>query len=137
VLGPRESAHVEVFAANRVVIVPAGIGVGGPWRLLAGHVTRARCYGSLVTLEPTGVVLLARGTTLDLADLFRAWQQPLSRTRIASFSTSARDPVRVFVDGRRRSRPPGTVVLRPDAEIVIELGPYVPPHSKFDFASGP
>lgn len=137
ILGPREQVHVEVFAENRVVIVPAGIGVGGPWRLIAGRIAGARCYGGLVTLEPTGVVLVARGARLDLGDLFRAWRQSLSRTRIASFGTSTHDPVRVFVDGRRLAEPLGRVALRAHAEIVLELGPYVPPHSRFDFAPSP
>src|SRR5579884_513414 len=57
-LGPRYGVHVEVFGADRVVIVPAGIGLGPPVRVSGGRVSSASCYGSLVTLEPTGVVLV-------------------------------------------------------------------------------
>lgn len=136
-LGPRAAVHVEVFAADRVVIVPAGIGVGAPWRATVGRITAARCYGTLVTLEPTGVVLVARGGRLRLADLFRAWRQPLSSLRVASFATPASRPTRVFVDGRRWMGAPGSVPLSSHSEIVVEIGPRVPPHRSFAFPPGP
>ena len=56
--GTAQPVHVEVFAANRVVIVPAGIGVRPPLTFSAGRIIHAHCYGTLVTLEPTGVVLV-------------------------------------------------------------------------------
>ena len=85
-LGPRDGVHVEVFAADRVLLLPAGIGARRPWRTLDGRVTGARCYGALVTLDPTGLVLVRPGSRLTLADLFRAWGEPLSRTRLTSFA---------------------------------------------------
>jgi hypothetical protein len=136
-LGARASVHIEVFAANRVVIVPAGIGVGAPWSTVGGRITRARCYGALVTLEPTGVALIARGLRLRVADLFRAWGQRLSSRRLASFSARAGTRVRVYVDGRRVYGAPGAVPLSPHAEIVLEVGPYIPPHHSFAFPPVP
>lgn len=133
-LGARTYAHVEVFAANRVVIVPAGIGVGAPWRMVDGRVRAARCYGALVSLEPTGVVLVRRGLRLTLTDLFRAWGQPLAPRRVASFTAPAAGGGSVvFVDGHRRYGAPGAVPLSPRAEIVIEIGPRVPPHASYAF----
>ena len=70
-LGPRYGVHIEVFAANRVVLIPAGIGTRPPVQLSAGRIAGARCYGELVTLDPTGVVLVRAGTHAVLADLFR------------------------------------------------------------------
>jgi hypothetical protein len=144
-LEAREDVHVEVFAADRVVIVPAGIGVGSPRRLSAGRVGHARCYGALATLEPTGVVLVRRGASLRLADLFRAWGQPLTRRRVASFTAPAQahgargrnGEVAAFVNGRRWIGAPGAVPLSPRAEIVVEIGPRVPPHSSYAFPPGP
>ena len=136
-LGPRSSVHVEVFAANRVVILPAGIGVRSPAISTAGRVSHARCYGALVTLEPTGVVLVRRGLRLRVADLFKAWGQPLSSRRVASFSASGNGTPSVFVDGKRRQGAPGGMALTPGAEIVIEVGPHVPPHSSYTFPPGP
>lgn len=125
---------MEVFGANRVVIVPAGIGTRPPRRRLAGRITSAGCYGNLVTLEPTGVILVRPGRGLLVADLFRAWGQPLTTRRLATFI--ARHGVRVYVDGHRRPGPPGRLALRRHAEIVLEAGPYVPPHSSYTFPPG-
>ena len=135
-LGPRFGAHVEVFAADRVVILPAGIGTMPPRRFTAGRLSSARCYGSIVTLDPTGVVYVRRGERPVLSGLFRAWGQPLSRSRLASFSAPAGQQVVVFIDGRHWPGPPGAVALVRHAEIVLEVGPRVPPHSSYTFPPG-
>ena len=136
-LGPRTASHVELFAANRVVILAAGIGVRPPWSSSDGRITAAPCYGPVVTLEPTGVVLARPHAHATLASLFAAWGQPLSGSRVASFRAPGRGHVAVFVDGRRRLGPPGDVPLAEHAEIVLEVGPYVPPHTRFAFPAEP
>jgi hypothetical protein len=137
-LGPRSGVHVEVFGANRVVLIPAGVGIRDPGypRYSSGRIVRARCYGALVTLDPTGLVLVRPGARLTLGDLFAAWGQPLSARRIASFVAGQGEAVRVFVDGRPRPGPPASVPLRRHAEIVLEVGPYVPPHTAYAFPPG-
>jgi hypothetical protein len=124
-LGPRAGVHVEVFATDRVVLIPAGIGTTSPRAFLSGRISSAGCYGELVTLEPTGLMLVRPGARLVLADLFRSWGQPLSSRRVASFSAAAGTRVRVFVDGWPWSGAPGRVPLRAHSEIVLEVGPYV------------
>jgi hypothetical protein len=128
--------HVELFAVNRVVLAAAGIGTRPPLRYSAGRIAGARCYGAIVTLEPTGVVLVRPGARLTLADLFRSWGQPLSSRQIASFRAGPGQRVEVFVDGRRRRGAPGTVPLTAHSEIVLEVGPHVPPHSSYTFPPG-
>ena len=135
-LGPRVGVHVEVFAANRVLLLPAGIGVRRPWTKLDGRITSAPCYGALVTHDPTGLVLVRPGARLTLADLFRSWGEPLSRTQLTSFSAPAGTQVAVFVDGRPWPAGPATVPLTRHAEIVLEVGPHVPPHSSYAFPPG-
>ena len=110
-LGPRAGVHVELFAANRVVIVAAaGLGTLPPRATLSGRITSARCYGDIVTLEPTGLVLVRRRAPATLSDLFREWGQPLSGDPLGPFAGR----VRVFVAGgrgqvsRARSRSPAT-----------------------------
>ena len=135
-LGPRDGVHVEVFAANRVVLLPAGIGTRSPGASVTGRITRASCYGALVTLDPTGLVLVRPGAGLTVAALFRSWGQPLSATRLASVRAAAGTRVAVFVDGRPWQGAPGAVPLTRHAEIVLEVGPHVPPHSTYAFPPG-
>lgn len=135
-LGRRFGVHVELFAANRVVLVPGGIGTLPPRAFSAGRISGARCYGSLVTLEPTGLVLVRPGSRLSVSELFWSWGQPLSSQRLTSFTAPAGGRVAVFVDGRRWGGPPGSVPLTRHAEIVLEVGPRVPPHLSYTFPSG-
>ena len=133
-LGRRIAAHVELFGAGQVILLAAGIGAAPPRRTLDGRIIGARCFGSLVTLDPTGTVYARPGPGLTLATLFKAWGQQLSETRIGGFTGGA---VRVYVNGRRRRGTPLTVALRRHAEIVLEVGPGVPPHRRFVFAPSP
>lgn len=126
-----------MFAANRVVIVPAGIGTRPPRTLSDARITSAGCYGDLVTLDPTGVVLVRAQRHLALADLFRSWGEHLTSVRLASFSAPARARIAVFIDGRPWHGAPGRAPLTPDAEIVLEVGPRVPPHTTFTFPPEP
>ncbi|MFZ2051998.1 MAG: hypothetical protein WAU69_13840 [Solirubrobacteraceae bacterium] len=135
-LGARQGAHVEVFAQNRVVLLAAGIGTLPPRSSFAGRITRARCYGALATLDPTGLVLSRPGSRLTVFDLFRSWGQRISRRQIASFHAPLGTEVAVFVDGRRWPGVPGRVPLRRHAEIVLEVGPHVPPHASYRFPPG-
>jgi len=110
--------HVELFADRKVVIVPAGIGVAEPYRREGAAVRPAGCTYPVWTVAPDGVVEVARGRQLSLAD----------------FRSSA--PLRAYVAGRRVRGPAGAIPLTPGAEIVVELGAYVPPHPSFLFAPG-
>src|ERR1700722_16538851 len=65
-LGRRFGAHVELFAANRVMLIAGAIGTRPPRTFSAGRISGARCFGALVTLEPTGVVLVRAGERLRL-----------------------------------------------------------------------
>jgi hypothetical protein len=132
-LGARAEVHVELFAANRVVIVPAGIGTRPPRAAVDGRITSARCYGDLVTIDPTGIVLVRPGSRLQLGSLFRSWGQQLSEHRLASFGGGR---VVAFVDGRRWDGRPANVPLAPRSELVLEIGPRVPPHASFTFPPG-
>jgi hypothetical protein len=132
--GTWRDAHVEVFARGRVLILPPGIGVARPRHAVGAAVTGGRCSYPVRTTDPTGVVRYRAGRHLRLGDLFAVWQQPLSRHRVCGFRSRA--AVRVYVGGRRVSGPPAAVALRRHAEIVVEIGPYVPPHRFYVFAGG-
>jgi hypothetical protein len=129
----RAQAHLELFGSNRVVLLSAGIGTRGPRRFLDGRLTHARCFGAIVTLDPTGTVYFRPAERLTLATLFREWGHALTRTQMASFVGR----VSVYIDGHRSSGSPGSVQLAPNAEIVLEVGPHVRPHARFSFPSLP
>jgi hypothetical protein len=131
---PWFGVHLELFAHRQVVIVPAGIGIAPPQRRQGAYVIGGRCSYPLRTREPTGVVEIERGATLTLGQMFAVWGRPLGRTRLAGFVS--RVPVIAFVDGRRFRGDPRAIPLRPHAEIVLELGGYVPPHASFLFRKG-
>ena len=135
-LGTRVGVHVELFAANRVVLIAEGIGTRPPRGFDAGRISSAGCYGKLVTIDPTGLVLVRPGTPLTLAQLFRSWGQPLTASRLASFAAAPGTHVSVFIDGHRQPGPPGHVPLAEHSEIVLEVGPYVPPHVSYAFPPG-
>lgn len=131
-LGPRTGVHLEIFGANRVVLIAAGIGTRPPRHFLYGRLVSARCDGALVTLDPTGLVLLRPGAHLTVADLMRSWGQPLGADGVAGF----RGRVRAYVDGRPWPGAAGAIPLRRHAEIVLETGPVVPPHRAYTFPAG-
>ena len=114
---PRYGVHLELFANDRVVIVPAGI--------------RSRCVR---TRWPVGVIEVRGRQTLG--GFFRVWGQPLSPTRLAGFRTRRDSPVRAYVGGRRWPGRLGDIRLRRHAQIVLELGRYVPPKKTFLFPRG-
>lgn len=131
-LGKRFGVHLELFGEDRVALFPAGIGTQAPRTLIGGRIERARCYGALVTIDPTGLVLLRPGTNATVGDVFDLWGQPLDSGRASAFAGR----VRVYVNGDRVSGSPRDVPLRRHDEIVLEVGPYVPPHRTYRFPEG-
>ncbi len=129
------AAHIELFAFNRVVIVPAGIGVMPPLRTQGAFIRDWRCAYPLRTLDPTGLVLLAAGGPYTLGDLFDLWGQPLNNTVTAGFRSSTHENVSVFIDGRRWTSAPRMAPLTRHAQITIEIGALVRPHSTYVFPS--
>jgi len=132
----RFGVHVEVFARGLVVVIPSGVGVARPFVRTGAFVLPRGCTYPLRTLAPTGVVEVARRARLRLGDLFDVWGQPLSRTRLAGFRTTEARPVRAYVAGRRWRGDLRSIPLTRHAQIVLELGAYIPPHPRFLFPRG-
>jgi hypothetical protein len=122
--GLRFGAHLELFIRRRVLLVPAKVGVA----------RSGRCSYPLRTREPTGVIEIRRGTRATVGGLFRLWGQPFGRRRIAGFRSRA--PLLAFVGGKRWRGDPRAIPLTRHAQIVLELGGYVPPHPRYLFAGG-
>jgi hypothetical protein len=64
--------------------------------------------------------------------VFAAWGRPLATTGTAGF----RGRIQAWVGGRRWRGRPGNIPLRRHAEIVLEVGRYVPPHRRYRFPLG-
>jgi hypothetical protein len=125
--GPRGRTfrvHLELFAHRRVVVVPAGIGVGA-----------SGCVQPASTTQPTGVIDVAAGSRLTLGDFFRIWGRRLGTRSLLSFGSAT--PVRAYVAGKRFAGPLASVPLTPGAQIVVEIGAYVPPHPTYLFPRRP
>jgi hypothetical protein len=115
------AVHLELFARRRVVIVPPGIGAGPKG-----------CSYPVRTDEPTGVGHVRATGAFVLGDVFRVWGRRLGPNALLSF----RGPVSVYVGGRRFHGDPRTVPLRRHAEIVVEIGGHVAPHTSYLFPKG-
>jgi hypothetical protein len=123
-----------VFARGRVLLLPPGIGIARPRQAAGAAIRGGRCAYPVRTTDPTGVVRYRPGRGLALGDLFAVWSQPLSRHRLGGFRSAG--VVRVYVGGRRVTGSPAAVPLRRRAEIVVEIGRYVPPHRFYVFPAG-
>ena len=129
---PGTTVHLELFARGQVVIVPAGVGVAPPVRREGAQVTGGRCMYPIHTLAPTGVVQVPAAGRATLGQFFSVWGQPLGPATMAGF----RGPVQAYVDGLPVTGDPRRIRLRRHAEIVLESGPFVPPHDSFQFPEG-
>jgi hypothetical protein len=124
----RYRAHIELFGRRRAVVIPAGIGMREPLEREHHRIVGRACRAATRTLDPAGVVEFD-GDGLTVGDFFAVWGQPLSRTRMAGF----RGRVSAFVAGERVSGDPAAIPLRDGAQIVLQVGGYVPPHKTFRF----
>jgi hypothetical protein len=124
-------AHVELFVRGRAVLLPAGIGIAPPAPISAGRVLGGRCRYPLSTADPTGVVGVNQPGRHTLGQLFRIWGQPLGVHRLLGFRSRA--PLRAFVDGRAWHHGVRLIPLHGRAEIVVEMGRRIPPHSFYLF----
>jgi hypothetical protein len=123
---------VELFAERTVILLPPGVGTGAPRHVVGAYLRGARCYGPLVTLDPTGVVLIRPGRVWTLGDLFRAWGRPLSARRLLSF----RGRVRAYAGARRWTRDVRLLPLGRHAQVTLEVGAPVAPHVRYRFPRG-
>jgi hypothetical protein len=129
---PRFGAHLELFAARRIVIVAPGIGIAPPRHRRGAYVKGGRCNYPARTREPTGVIEVEPGRKLTLGDFFAIWGQPLSKRRLARF----RGNVDAYVGGKLWRGDPRAIPLTRHAQIVLETGGYVPPHVTYRFPPG-
>jgi hypothetical protein len=131
-LGTRFGAHVELFADRTVILLPPGVGTGAPRRVEGAYLRGARCFGPLVTVDPTGVVLVRPGAVRTVGDLFAAWGRPLGPRQLLSF----RGRVRAYAGARRWTKDVRLLPLGRHAQVTLEVGAAVKPHARYRFPRG-
>jgi hypothetical protein len=134
--GSRMGVHLEVFARGRVVIVPTGVGVAPPLRSDGPYVLSGRCSYAVQTRAPTGVIEVAASSRLTLGAFFAVWGRSLNSRVLVGFRARPGEHVRAYVDGRSWRGDPRAIPLRRHAQVVLELGPFIPPHPTYRFAKG-
>jgi hypothetical protein len=120
---PRYGVHLELFADGRVVVVPAGIGIAPPLRHQGAYVLGGKCSFPVRTHEPTGLLEVSR-VGLTLGQFYGIWGRGIPAR------------ARVYVAGLPWPGNPAAVPLTRHAEIVVEVGNYVRPHSFYSFPKG-
>jgi hypothetical protein len=120
------SAHIELFATRRAIVVPAGIGVLGG-RRVSGRIVRARCRATVWTLDPSGVVRFA--APVRPGRLFAVWGQALGPSRLLGF----RGSVRTYRNSVAWHGDPRRLNVRDRDQIVLQTGGYVRPHRSYRF----
>ena len=135
--GERFGAHLEVFAHQHVVAIPAGIGIAPPLALgTDATVLGGRCSYPARTTDPTGVIDVRKGARVTLGQLFDIWGQALGKRIVARFRAPAGSIVVAYVDGRRFMTDPRAIPLVPYERIVLEVASRVPPHRVYLFRKG-
>ena len=127
--------HLAVYYEGVQVKVPAGIGVGRPWRFdNSGFLANGSCFAWLHTHDTTGVIHIATPAlhVFDLQQIFQLWGQALTPSGAFNYNGA----MTVLVDGRRDTDDPRVLALTQYENIVLELGkpPAVAPASIYDFS---
>lgn len=128
--------HVGIWLDGNAVTVPAGIGVGRPWGVIAnGFIATGSCFAWIHTHDTTGVVHIFTqiGKSYSLGQLFSVWGQPLGTGNALGY----RGSLTVLVNGRPIDGDPRSVPLVNFDNITLELGrlPESPPPALYDFSS--
>ncbi len=129
-----DAVHLEIFVNRRVLIMPAGIGLRPPLRRAGiARLAGGRCAYPLHTLDPTGTVL-RRALAAAHAGRLLHDLGPAPGCRGNCSRSAGR--VRAFRNGREWKGDPRRMPLRRHDEIVLEVGGYVPPHTRYLFPEG-
>jgi hypothetical protein len=117
-------AHLVIFDRGKARQVPSGIGIGPPREAqqtpYGAFVVAGSCFHWLHTHAADGIIHIESPTEklYTLGNFFDVWGQPLGPDRVGPLSGR----VTVLVDGRRFKGSPRAVLLRPHAQIQLDVG---------------
>jgi len=115
--------HLSVYVNGVLRPLPAGVGIVSPVaeQTVDGPIYGAtRCYYWLHVHAQDGVIHIESPTTrtYTLGQFFDVWGQPLTTDQVASAS----GPMKVYVNGRRRTGDPRRIPLGSHEDIQIDVG---------------
>ena len=115
--------HLVIFDHGKAVDIPRNV----------GQSPEHRCIYWLHTHTPDGIIHIEapNDRSFTLADFFKVWGQPLSRTQAASAQAAKGAKLKVWVDGKAFTGDPGTIKLAAHTDVVIEAGPPYPKPPRF------
>lgn len=121
-------AHLTILDRGRQVPVPQYIGI---------NLLRS-CYYWLHTHDAFGVIHIEAPHKVSptLGQFFDIWQQPLSRTQVASAPVASRESMRVYINTSLYRGDPRAIRLTPHESITIEVGPPFPASKRYKFPAG-
>lgn len=128
-------AHLDILNNGQPINIPAGIGIDN-----AGN-----CLYWLHTHDSAGYLHIeaparVASRKFTLGDFFHVWDQPLTSQQVATIKLASGQQVVAFVDGKRFTGDPGSIVLKSKEEVVLEITPPLvdpPPPFKWDDATYP
>ena len=121
--------HLSVYVNGVVRPLPPGVGIVSPVAVPTSHgpfYEANRCYYWLHVHAQDGVIHIESPSvrTYTLGQFFDIWRQPLTSTQVGPVPGR----LTVYVNGRRYSRDPASILLGSHEDIQIDVGtPVVPP----------
>lgn len=127
-------AHLTMFVNGALRALPPGIGIVQPQPDTSSSLpfyNATSCYYWMHVHAQDGVIHVESPTqsTYTLGQFFDLWNQPLSKTRLAT----AKGKLTVYVNGKRYNGDPRSIALKSREDIQIDVGKVVPPE-KVDWA---
>lgn len=118
--------HLTIIDHGKALAIPSNV----------GQVPAARCLYWIHTHTPDGIIHIEapKNRAFTLADFFRIWNQPLSRTRAATAIAAKNETLRVWLNGKLYTGDPALIPLTHHADIVLQAGgPYKTPAAFTDW----
>jgi len=130
-------AHVAIFVNGAERSIPQGIGIAPPLSTVptneGPYVESGKCFYWLHTHTDDGIIHVEapQQSQLTLGQFFDLWQQPLSSSAVGPDTGS----VIVYVDGKKFTGDPRSIVFTAHELIQLDVGTDVPPKG-FTFPPG-
>jgi hypothetical protein len=115
--------HLAIYDRGKLVAIPEN--VGQPQGL--------RCIYWLHTHTPDGIIHIEapKDRSFTLGDFFKIWGQPINADQAGPAHATAKEPLRVWVNGKPFKGNPAAIKLEAHTDVVIEAGPPFPKPPRF------